>query len=121
MMAEAYSATAGHRVTASELREGVSSEDVGHPRSALGSMLAGPVVDAAELGLRDAVRIVQAGAVVPEDDPRARPLALLRARRSGVFTEWDGNVAEIDGDLLVGAGKRVSPTSLETYGVCGYR
>ena len=120
MMAEAYSAIIGDRVTASELRE-VISEDVTHPRSALGSMLAGPVVDAAELGLRDAVRSVQAGAAIPEDDPRARPLALLKARRSGRFTEWDGNAAGIDGDLLVGTGKRVSPTSLETYGVCGYR
>ena len=120
MMAEAYSATVGDRVTASELRD-VISEDVMHPRSALGSMLAGPVVDAAELGLRDAVSNVQAGAAIAENDPRARPLALLRARRSGGFTEWDGNAAGIDGDLLVGAGKRVSPTSLETYGACGYR
>ena len=121
MMAEAYSAAVGQRVTASKLREVVSSEDVAHPRSALGSMLAGPVVDAAELGLRDAVLNAQAGTAIPGNDPRARPLALLRARRSGVFTEWDGNVAEIDGDLLVGAGKMVSPTSLETYGACGYR
>ncbi|MCH7810919.1 MAG: PD-(D/E)XK nuclease family protein, partial [Chloroflexi bacterium] len=121
MMAEAYSAVTGRRVSASQLRAEASSEDVAHPRSALGSMLAGPVVDAAELGLRDAVRSAQAGAAIPEDDPRARPLALLRARRSGVFTEWDGNVAEIDADLLVGPGKKVSPTSLETYGACGYR
>ncbi|MCH7484036.1 MAG: PD-(D/E)XK nuclease family protein, partial [Chloroflexi bacterium] len=121
MMAEAYSATVGRRVTASELLLEVSSEDVAHPGSALGSMLAGPVVDAAELGLRDAVRSAQAGATIPEDDPRARPLALLRARRSGVFTEWDGNVAGLDGELLAEAGKKVSPTSLETYGACGYR
>ena len=121
MMAEAYSAAVGRRVTASQLRDEVSSEDVAHPRSALGSMLAGPVVDAAELGLRDAVHSVQAGATIPEGDPRARPLALLRARRSGVFTEWDGNVSEIDGGLLAGAGKKVSPTSLEMYGACGYR
>jgi len=84
-------------------------------------MLAGPVVDAAELGLRDAVSSVQTGVTIREDDPRARPLKLLRARRSGGFTEWDGNVSEIDGGLLAGAGKKVSPTSLETYGACGYR
>ncbi len=121
MMAEAYSAAVGRRVTASELLLAVSSEDVAHPGSALGSMLAGPVVDAAELGLRNAVHSVQAGVTIPEDDPRARPLALLRARRSGGFTEWDGNVSEIDGGLLAGTGKKVSPTSLETYGACGYR
>jgi len=121
LMVEAYSATVGHRVIASELLLEVSSAEIAHPGSALGSMLAGPVVDAAELCLRDAVRSVQTGVTIPEDDPRARPLALLRARRSGVFTEWDGNVAEIDGGLLAGAGKKVSPTSLETYGACGYR
>lgn len=121
MMAEAYSAAVGRRVTSSQLRERAPSEDVAHPGSALGSMLAGPVVDAAELRLRDAVRSVQAGAAIPEDDPLARPLALLRARRSSVLTEWDGNVAGIGGDLLLGTGRTVSPTSLEAYGACGYR
>ncbi len=120
MMAEAYSATVGHRVAASKLRDMVSDE-VTHPRSALGSMLSGPVVDAAELGLRNAVRSAQLRAPIAEDDARARPLALLRARRSRSFTEWDGNVGEIDGDQLMAAGKKVSPTSLETYGACGYR
>ncbi len=121
MMAEAYSAVAGHRVTASQLLDEVASEAVAHPGSALGSMLAGPVVDVAELHLRDAVRSAQAGTTIPADDPRARPLALLRARRSGLLTEWDGNVGGIGGDLLMGAGRMVSPTALETYGACGYR
>jgi hypothetical protein len=121
VMAEAYSAAAGRRVTSSQLRESASSEDVAHPGSALGSMLAGPVVDAAELRLRDAVRSVQTGVTIPESDPLARPLALLRARRSSILTEWDGNVAGIGGDLLLGVGRAVSPTSLEAYGACGYR
>ena len=121
MMAEAYSAVAGHRVTASQLLDEASSEAVAHPGSALGSMMAGPVVDVAELRLRDAVSSAQAGAAIGEDDPLARPLALLRARRSRVLTEWDGNVAEIDGDLLIGSGRTVSPTSLEAYGACGYK
>ena len=121
MMAEAYSAAIGRRVTASHLRDELPSDDVAHPGSALGSMLAGPIVDVAELRLRDAVRSAQAGAPLPDSDPRARPLALLRARRSSRFTEWDGNVSAIEGDLLMGEGKMVSPTSLETYGACGYR
>ncbi|HEY5640650.1 MAG TPA: PD-(D/E)XK nuclease family protein [Dehalococcoidia bacterium] len=120
MMAEAYSAVVGRRVTASRLNEEVS-EDVARPGSALGSMLSGPPVDLAELHLRDAVHRAQSGGAIPAEDPRARPLALLKARRSPAFTEWDGNVLGIDADLLFGAGKAVSPTSLETYGVCGYQ
>ncbi len=120
MMAESYSATVGRRVTASRLRQEVSGT-VSRPGSALGSMLSGPPVDVAELHLRDAVRRAQSGRAIPAEDPRARQLALLQARRSPVFTEWDGNVGGIDGDLLVSAGKAVSPTALEAYGVCGYQ
>jgi CRISPR/Cas system-associated exonuclease Cas4 (RecB family) len=84
-------------------------------------MLVGAPADPAELGLRDAVRLAQAGAELAGDDPRVRPLELLRARRGRQFSEWDGNVAAVDGELLFGADRAVSPTSLEAYGTCGYR
>ena len=44
---------------------------------------------------------------------------MLRARRTGRFTEWDGNAAEA-ADLLR-LQTRASPTSLETYAACGFR
>ena len=46
---------------------------------------------------------------------------MLRARRSSSFTEWDGNLGELAGGGWLDLKRPVSPTSLESYGVCGYR
>jgi len=46
---------------------------------------------------------------------------MLRARRSPRFTEWDGNLAELQERSWLELQRSVSPTSLENYGVCGFR
>jgi ATP-dependent helicase/nuclease subunit B len=120
MMAEAYSAVVGRRVTASELRA-EKSELTSHPGSALGSMLAGPVVDSGEASLRGAIDIVRSGESLNADHERLRSLQLIQARGSAAFTEWDGNLASVAGDIALDPQRAVSPTSLEAYGQCGYR
>ncbi len=77
--------------------------------SPLGSALAGPPLDAAELGLR--------AAVAHEPDPAlARALELRRARRSDRLTAWDGLVG---GGIVAPAS--FSSTTLEKYAACGFR
>ncbi|MEX0682292.1 MAG: PD-(D/E)XK nuclease family protein [Dehalococcoidia bacterium] len=121
LMAEAYSAAVGRRVTAAGLRAERSSDIASHPGSALGSMLSGPVVDQGELVLREAVRSVQSGAGIVEGHPRWLSVQLLRGRRSDRFTEWDGNLGALAGAVMFGPSGAVSPTSLENYGACGYK
>ncbi len=122
LMAEAYSAVIGRRVTASELRRTETAGDVlVRASSPLAVSLRGPLLDAGELAVRRAVHLRHAGLAVPALHPRSRALDMLNARRSSRFTEWDGNVAAIaDGDWLP-LHQKTSPTALETYAACGYR
>src|SRR4029450_4726391 len=46
---------------------------------------------------------------------------MLRWRRSSRFTAWDGNLEELGDPSWLELRRSVSPTSLETYGVCGFR
>lgn len=105
--------------TASRLR-GFSRESSWFRRSPspLAVMTRGSVADAPELGLRWAIlhRLDKR----PLQEHRKWPaVAMLRARRSASFTEWDGNIAAIAGRLNLR--RPHSPTSLENYAVCGYR
>jgi RecB family exonuclease len=46
---------------------------------------------------------------------------MLRARRSHRFTKWDGNLADLTQRSSLERQRSVSPTSLESYAVCGFR
>src|SRR3989442_14515615 len=46
---------------------------------------------------------------------------MLRGRRGARFTAWDGNLAELQERSRLELQRSVSPTSLENYGVCGFR
>lgn len=88
--------------------------------SPLAGMLRGPIVDPGELGLRGAVTRRQ-NREPPADPHLQRALAMLRARRSDRFTEWDGNLADLQLVVSSASPRRVSPTSLEKYALCGFR
>lgn len=120
MMAEAYSRVVGRRVTASELRAEKTWEITARPGSAMGSMLAGPVVDEGEAALRGAIQIIRSGDMTP-GHARRRSVEAFAARRGTAFTEWDGNLAQAAAELALGPGRAVSPTSLESYGTCGFK
>src|SRR5438094_8928013 len=46
---------------------------------------------------------------------------MLRARRGARCTAWDANLAELQERSRLELQRSVSPTSLENYGVCGFR
>lgn len=105
---------------ASELRRAPERAWLRRPPSPLAALLTGPIVDLAELRLRETLRARQAGRAPRADHPLRPALELLRARRGDGFSEFDGNLAALAGDVLVPR-STVSPTSLESYGVCGFR
>ncbi len=108
--------------TASDLRSSARASDwLRRGSSPLATMLTGPTVDHAEFGLRDAIRLRASRRQAPRDHPRARAVAMLRARRSDRFTEWDGNLMALADDQWLDLQGSVSPTSLENYGDCGFR
>ena len=107
--------------TATALRDHPPTEWLARPPSPLAAHLSGPAIDAWEVGLRAAVRRVRDDAPAPVDDPLARPLAMLRARRSEVLSEWDGNLSTLIGPEWMRIPEVVSPTRLEHYGACGFR
>jgi ATP-dependent helicase/nuclease subunit B len=108
-------------VTASELRRRGSSEWLRRGPSPLALMLLGPVVDPSEILVRRAILQRREGVAIGPEHPRWKPLSMLRARRSRRFTEWDGNVGALAGEAWLDMARAVSPTSLENYGVCGFR
>lgn len=120
LLAEAYSALAGRRTTAAEVRTSAASEHIRRLPSPLAAILRGPVVGAGELAVRGAVGLrVRGGSL--SDHERYRSVVALQARRSSRFTEWDGNLAGLDDAAWLDIQRAVSPTSLEHYAACGYR
>lgn len=122
LMAAAYSDVVGHRVTATELRRAeVASDALRRSSSPLAVNLRGPVIDSGELAVRQAVNARREGLAIEAHHERARALEMLRARRGDRFTEWDGNLSSMADAEWLPLHQKTSPTSLETYAVCGYR
>jgi CRISPR/Cas system-associated exonuclease Cas4 (RecB family) len=125
MMAEAASAIAGRRITATELRNGTgaattSGLDIRRLASPLAASLRGPVLTSGELAVRAAIDLKRRHADFTNHE-RHRSVLALRSRRSGEFSEWDGNLAVLNDPGWLEVQRAVSPTKLEDYGVCGYR
>ena len=121
VMVEAARRKDGELTTASKLRQRPSTGWLRRGPSPLGLQLAGPIVDVSELRLRDAVSLRRSGHEVEADHHRWLPVAMLRARRSSRFTEWDGNLSTLAEPSWLELQAAVSPTSLEHYAVCGFR
>jgi RecB family exonuclease len=123
-MAEAYSVSGGRRVTATDLRRGPLSGDSAsliRSLSPLAGSLRGQAVDYVEVALRQAVTLRKSGGQIDGAHARWPAVQMLRARRSGSFTEWDGNVAALSETDAFELTRAVSPTSLEHYAACGFR
>ncbi|MBI5288748.1 MAG: PD-(D/E)XK nuclease family protein [Chloroflexi bacterium] len=89
--------------------------------SPLALRLMGPPVDAAEVRLREAVLARQQHTRIDAAHPRWPAVAMWRARGGLEFSAWDGNVAELAREQPLHVTGRVSPTSLEAYGSCGFK
>src|SRR5439155_5235465 len=89
-------------------------------RSPLATVVSGAPTDSAEVRLRQAIGLrLEGGSWLGH--PSGRAISMLRARRSSRFTEWDGNLETLGDPAWLDLQNRVSPTSLEHYGACGYR
>ncbi|HEY7270776.1 MAG TPA: PD-(D/E)XK nuclease family protein [Dehalococcoidia bacterium] len=108
-------------VSASKLRGAPSGGAIRRSPSPLAASLSGRPVSRSDPALREAVSKRLAGVSVGPGHRLQAPLTLLRARRSRSFTEFDGNVAALAGDGRLWTSRSASPTSLETYGGCGFK
>jgi hypothetical protein len=106
--------------TAGRLRRTGERSWLRRAASPIGVMLRGAALDAAEVNLRGTILGLRNGSEVSEH-PGHRAVAMLRARRSAAFTEWDGNVAALAASGSLDLRRAVSPTSLENYATCGFR
>ncbi len=122
LMLEAARARDASLVAASDLRRHASADGwLRRGDSPLTLALRGPVFDAAELRLRGADLLPQQGAAPPADEAVTRALRLLSARRSAVFSEYDGNLGALAAAGLRPAPATLSPSGLEAYATCGMR
>lgn len=102
----------GHHTADGWLRRG---------RSPLSLRLAGPIVARVEAGYRWAIGQRRAGDLLAPQHRFWPAISMLRARRSARLTAWDGNLAELKQRSWLELQRSVSPTSLESYAVCGFR
>jgi RecB family exonuclease len=84
-------------------------------------MLEDAAVDAAEVTLRQALGLKRSGRPLDPSHMLARPVEMLSARRGASFTEWDGNLGTLAPSEWLAVRPSVGPTTLETYGKCGFR
>ena len=109
-------------LTSSQLRAHSSSDGwLRRERSPISVALSGPVVTPEEAGYRWAIGRRRGGDWLEPKHRLWPAVSMLRARRSRQFTAWDGNLAELQERSRLELQRSVSPTSLENYGVCGFR
>jgi hypothetical protein len=90
-------------------------------QSPLAMQLVGPIVDVAELRLREAISLSKHGREITQGHRLWQPTQMIAARRGTRFTEWEGNLSALADDGWLQLQAAVSPTSLENYSVCGFR
>jgi ATP-dependent helicase/nuclease subunit B len=109
-------------LTASQLRDHASADGwLRRGHSPISVALNGPVVTPEEAAYRWAIGRRRAGDWLQPGHRLWTAVSMLRARRSSRFTAWDGNLEELGDPSWLELRRSVSPTSLETYGVCGFR
>ncbi|MDP9238855.1 MAG: PD-(D/E)XK nuclease family protein [Chloroflexota bacterium] len=121
LMVEAASRQDASIATGSALRRAGRRPWLRRGASPLAMQLAGPVVDAGELHLREAIALRKNHRGVAPGHRLWRASEMVVARRSDRFTEWEGNLSALSDDGWLELQKAVSPTSLEKYGACGFR
>ncbi|HZP26981.1 MAG TPA: PD-(D/E)XK nuclease family protein [Dehalococcoidia bacterium] len=121
LMVEAATAVDSRLQTASDLRSAAQGEGLRRGTSPLALALCGPLLDAAELRLRQAAIARRDGDIASLSSRQLRALELLRSRRGSAFTEWDGNLSQMEERDWLELHTTVSPTSLQNYATCGFR
>jgi RecB family exonuclease len=107
--------------TATQLRGLPARSWLRRSPSPLGTMLEGRASEAGEVTLRHAVSLRKTAQGPDAAHSLARRVEMLRARRSGRFTEWDGNLSSLSGAAWLAVGSSAGPTTLENYASCGFR
>ena len=107
--------------TASALRSAAGNGWLRRLRSPMGSLLAGIPIEASDVSVREAVLQKRSGLPLDAGHTLHSALLMLHSRRSPEFTEWDGNLADVDDPGWLALTATVSPTSLENYATCGFR
>ncbi len=108
--------------TGSELRGHAAADGwLRRGESPLAAAVKGPVVVPAEAALRWAIGRRRRGEWLDPQDEHWPAVSMIRARRSRRFTEWDGNLAALGDASWLELQRKVSPTSLEKYAVCGFQ
>lgn len=109
-------------VTAADLRGHAAAEDwLRRGQSPLAAMLTGPLTQRAEAAYRWAIGQRRRGDWFDQGNRHWPAVSMLRARRSRVFTVWDGNLSALEDESWLELRRAVSPTSLENYAECGFR
>jgi ATP-dependent helicase/DNAse subunit B len=106
---------------ASELRRARSSTWLERAASPLASMLGGEPLDRWENRLREVIALRRGATALALDHPLQAATAMLRARRGARFSEFDGNLAALNGLAGPESGAALSPTTLQNYAACGFR
>jgi RecB family exonuclease len=106
--------------SATDLRRASSRPWLRKPASPTAALLTGTPVDLTEVRIRSSVVARREGVSLAVDHPLAASQRLLAARRGAAFGPYDGNLSQLDAAMLIPRGS-VSPTSLETYALCGFR
>ncbi len=116
--AEVASSLTGGVITPAAIRRGGAK--IVRARSPFAASLTGPVLDAGEHQLRDAVALRKSGvADLPAGHVLAPVVRVLRMRRVPHLSEWTGLVGP---DVAPkGELQQFSPTAVETYAICGWR
>ena len=106
--------------SATSLRRATARPWLHKPASPTAALLTGTPVDLTEVRVRASVAARRDGIEPAQDHALTPSLRLLASRRADRFGVYDGNLGELAGDMLIPRGS-VSPTSLETYALCGFR
>ncbi len=106
--------------SATELRRASARSWLRKPASPTAALLTGTPVDLTEVRVRTSVAARRDNIPLAAGHPLTASQRLLAARRGTAFGAYDGNLSELAGDMLIPRGS-VSPTSLETYALCGFR
>lgn len=107
--------------SASDLRGAMERSWLTRISSPISALLRGDAVDSWELRLRESIGLKAGNDALFPGHPLRQPVDLVLARRSSRFSEFDGNLAALEGKVWPPSSGRISPSALEAFAACGMR